>query len=316
MLRELSLPIRQLFAALLAAAGLAYLVIVAATYLKTTPPSSLSPDLNELHRLLFIAARPICAMERRLAASDTPLGTGPLISAGASMSAVFSGGSNELANHLSETELARRDGERRALLDWIRSGASQTAYERDDYQLTNRAEVTFFTPQFIVHEASATDATDPLRVRIRSIVNERCVNCHHEEGDDTARLIPFHDYPSIALYLRPETHADTARPWLLAALLSLFPLAALTATTFAFTSYPLLLRRIILADTAAALTAVAASWLAGPSLALVLFTAAVAAMILVMVQLLATATELFGFQSTPFRVSPCRFDRQRLKLET
>src|SRR3954463_1759633 len=98
---------------LLVFAGAAYLVLLAATYLKATAPGSLAPDPAEVHRLLFDAARPISALERRLTAADTPLGVGPLITKGTSRESPFYGQS------LTPAELAGRDGERLALLDWI-----------------------------------------------------------------------------------------------------------------------------------------------------------------------------------------------------
>ena len=223
---------RRLSVPLLATAGLAYIVVLAATYFQATAPGSLAPNPAELRRLLFQAARPISALERRLAAADTPLGAGPLITMGTSMESPFYGQS------LTAAERAGRDGERLALLDWIRSGASRAAYERDDYVIMSSAASPAFTPQFLVADMSkigvasaTTDSSAPVRVRIRSIFNQRCVNCHHADGDDTARLIPFDSYESIAVYLRPETHADRARPWLIATILSLFPLATLAGLT-------------------------------------------------------------------------------------
>ena len=141
-----------------------------------------------------------------------------------------------------------------------------------------------------MHEAS--NGSSAPRIRIRSLINERCVNCHHEDGDDTARLIPFDSYQAIALYLRPETHADSGRPWLVSALLGLFPLALLAASALSLTRYPLVTRRAILAFTAAALAAMAACWL-GSYLAPLLAAAAIA-VICVMVQILASIQTLLG----------------------
>src|SRR5207302_270869 len=118
---------------------------------------------------LYQAARPISAMERRLEASDTPLGTGPLITGGTSMALAFTPDSNELAKRLTAAELAEREGERQALLDWIRWGASHTAYEQDDYSLSNRTSANLITAEFLVHEASARGCSAP-RVRIRSLI--------------------------------------------------------------------------------------------------------------------------------------------------
>src|SRR5262245_21085194 len=71
---------RLALAVLLAAAGIAYSAVLVASYVQTTAPSAVAPELGELNRLLFHAARPVGPMERRLEAADTPLGTGPLIS--------------------------------------------------------------------------------------------------------------------------------------------------------------------------------------------------------------------------------------------
>src|SRR5207244_11970688 len=98
------------------------------------------------------------------------------------------------------------------------------------------ASIISITPEFLVHKAIATTASEPPRVRIRSLINERCVTCHNEGGDDTARLVPFDNYQSIAPYLRPEDHGNAGRAWLIAALVSLFPLATFASAAAAFTS--------------------------------------------------------------------------------
>src|SRR5262245_60877446 len=115
MVRQIPLTTRRVLAVLLAAAGVAYGALLVATYLNTTAPSSLGPSLSEVRRLLFNADRPISPMERRLEASDTPLGTGPLISSesvtGKSMRFAFTGLSEEVAKPLSTVELDQREGE-------------------------------------------------------------------------------------------------------------------------------------------------------------------------------------------------------------
>src|SRR5437868_14781900 len=133
MLQQAPLIVRRFLAALLTAAGIAYAGLLVAIYVQTTAPSALAPDMRELNRLLFHPERPISSMERRLEAANTPLGTGPLIreSPGSAL--------DEMPENLTSAELAEREGDRQALLDWIRSGASQAAYERDDYPLVNLA---------------------------------------------------------------------------------------------------------------------------------------------------------------------------------
>src|SRR5262245_3031896 len=111
MAQQLPRMTHRIFAAILAAIGVAYSALLVVTYLQTTAPSSLGPDLSELDRLLFHASRPISPMERRLEAADTPLGTGPLISGPASMPLPFSNRLHANDTPLSATELAEREGE-------------------------------------------------------------------------------------------------------------------------------------------------------------------------------------------------------------
>jgi hypothetical protein len=155
------------------------------------------------------------------------------------------------------------------------------------------ASVGSMTPEFLVRDTS-TEVSAPPRIRIRSLINERCVICHNGDGDDTARLVPFDTYASIALYLRPEHHGDEGRPWLLATLISLFSLAALGCPLFALTSRPRRPRSAILAATAAALLVVAASWIVGGALAVVMFAAVGFAVGCIMLQILASIAELLG----------------------
>lgn len=283
MLQQLSLTKCRILAALLAAAGLAYAALLVTTYLQVTPPSNVAPDLADLDRLLFPAEKPISPMQRRLEAADTPLGMGPLIT-GRTPSQLA-----ELTKLATTTDLAYREGERLALLDWIRSGASRTAYEHDDYALAHFASASSITPEFLVHEVIATNASAAPHVRIRSLINERCLSCHNDDGDDTARLIPFDTYDSIARYLIPDDHTSRPRAWLLAALFSLVPLAILACPAFAFTSHARTTRKKLLVLTLAALAIVSAAWLL--SSLLILLTAFFAALICVMVQILATITE-------------------------
>ena len=197
-----------------------HVALLVVTYLHTTPPSALAPELADLNRLLYRTERPVSPMERRLEASDTPLGAGPLISGpsasgvnssilttnDSSMRFAFTDPSDGQAKSLTAAELAEREGERQALLDWIRSGASQAAYARDDYRLSSSAASKTITPAFLVDSTSVATDPSPPRVRIRSLINERCVTCHNEaDGDDTARLVPFDTYDAIARYLVPDS---------------------------------------------------------------------------------------------------------------
>jgi hypothetical protein len=288
-------PIARMFlAALLTAAGICYVGLTVAIYVQTTAPSALAPDLRDLNRLLFHPERPISSMERRLEAANAPLGTGPLIRESPDSAM------NEIEATLSSAEIAKREGERQALLDWIRSGASQAAYERDDYPLANPAAICSLTPEFLV---PGECPTSPARVRIRSIIHERCVNCHNEDGDDTARLIPFDSYSKIALFMQPDDRASRGRAALIAALIGLFPLAAVAGAAFAFTSRPLVTRGAVLGATASALMTVCISWSVGSWLGPLLLGAVAIALLCTLLMLLASLSELAGFPAArSFRI--------------
>src|SRR5262245_17717386 len=109
MVWQFPLTMRRILAGLLAAAGAGYGALLVATYLYTTAPNALGPNLSDLHRLLFNRDSPISPMQRRLDASDTPLGTGPLISSesvtGKPMRFAFTGLPDEAAKPLSSIEL-------------------------------------------------------------------------------------------------------------------------------------------------------------------------------------------------------------------
>jgi hypothetical protein len=293
---------RCILAGFLAAAGLAYGALLVATYFKATPPGALGPDLRELDRLLFRVGRPVSPMQRRLEAADTPLGAGPLIGSSAAveegMRFAFKVRSDAASTPLTAAEIAEREGERQALLDWIRNGADRAAYEADDYPLRHFPPGLPLTPDFVVRAAGGR-VFGPPRVRLRSLINERCVTCHHEDGDDTARLIPFDSYAAIARYLAPEDHGNGGRVWVVAALAALFPLAAVAGFAFVGTSQPPALRRRLMATTAAALALVAGCWSIGPPLAPVLLGAALVAAVVILLQIGAATAELLGLEHAP-----------------
>jgi uncharacterized membrane protein len=182
--------------------------------------------------------------------------------------------------------LQQREGERLAVLDWIRAGASAEAYAQDDHPLTDTAGVVALTE---IYRRSAD------RVKVRSILVDRCVSCHGESGrHDTARFIELDTYDRLARRLEPERAAHAGRPWLLAALVALFPLAALVIPVFSLTKHRRTTRVIGALVTVFALLTVLACWFTGPPAAALLLAAALLAAMSLTVQGLATLHELLG----------------------
>jgi hypothetical protein len=88
----------------------------------------------------------------------------------------------------------------------------------------------------------------PERVKIRSIIQEKCVRCHSQErgGDERARNIPLDSYERVAAYCQPD-HAGGMPIRALAQtthahLLSFAMLFSLTGLVFCFTSFPVWIR--------------------------------------------------------------------------
>jgi hypothetical protein len=143
-----------------------------------------------------------------------------------------------------------RDGERLALLSWIRGGAPREAYEKDSYPLPDDLKGQPLTPCFLDDSKKA--------VKIKSLITERCAVCHGENGkDDKARDYPLDKYDQIKRYV-PDKDAPPSRNALAGAmsekklaqtthvhLLGFGILYGLTGLIFSFTSYPLIIRLLI-----------------------------------------------------------------------
>src|SRR5438552_133155 len=133
-LRQLPLPTRRALAIALAAATIAYCALLFATYLQLTPSSSVVPDLRELDRLLFEIKKPTSRIERLLEATDGPMSrSGTMRPAFTDQSLGWESLNQNLTADERAALLAEREGERLAMLDWVRMGASREAYENNRY---------------------------------------------------------------------------------------------------------------------------------------------------------------------------------------
>jgi hypothetical protein len=241
----------------LAAALIAYLILIAVLYSNLTAPSSLYPDFRELDRLIFDVQRQ-SRIEQLLQAD------GERIESGGTMRPAFhadSTGWEQAIQNLSEQEriqlLEQREGERQALLDWVRGGASREAYDRDNYSLLAAAGRQI-TATYRISE-SASDA----RVKIRSLISDRCVTCHSENGrHDTARFIPLDSYERLAPRLKLEA-ANLNRTMVIAAMMGLMPLGFVAGLGFWISAHSLAARALMIALTFTALALMLACFFLG-----------------------------------------------------
>ncbi len=297
-LRQLSAATRRALGLTLATAVVAYVGLLGTTYFQLTPPSSSWPDRRELDQLLFERTKPVSRIQRLLESSAGEMNRG------GTMRPAFTEQSvdwelitkNMTADQITALK-AEREGERLALLDWVRSGADHSAYENDDYELRASAQARQITAHYLTGENQLTNGQRPTRVRIRSLINDRCVTCHGEHGrHDTARFIPLDSYQNLQPHLQPEMLESGGRPWLIASLVGLFPLAIISAVLFQFSSQPSLPRYLLMALTGLSLGVLTAFWWLGQphSAALTgLLAAAAMALLGIAFQLAASLHELF-----------------------
>ena len=297
--RECSVAIRRLTAASLTTIAVAYVALLFVTYLKLTPSRSLLPDADGVGRLLFGGPPPVSRMQRLIESTEGPM------SRGGTMRPAFTDQSLDweaLTQSLSAEQkaaiLANREGERLAILDWLRSGAPREAYESDRY-LSAAADVQQITGDYILNAAS-DKAAPPLStvVRLRTLLRDRCVTCHGENGrHDIARFIELDTYDRLLPHLQAEPEDTTGRGWLLTSLLALFPLTAICTTLVWRTKQPRAARAVLIGFTLASLGVVIGCWLVGycgGHFVVVLLAAASVAALGVIVQVIAVVGDLFA----------------------
>jgi hypothetical protein len=134
---------------------------------------------------------------------------------------------------------AEREGERAAVLAWIKDGVKKEYYTADAFPLPADLKDKPLTEKY-----SAGG-----KAKIHSILTDRCARCHDaQNGMGNAANFPLDTYEAVAKYakvsrgfmsiekLTQSTHAH---------LLSFAVLFCLTGLIFAFTSYPALIRGVV-----------------------------------------------------------------------
>jgi len=135
-------------------------------------------------------------------------------------------------------------------------------------------------------------------VRIRSIVADRCVTCHGENGrHELARWIPLDSYENIERHCRPEVDAAANAKWPRIALFALLPLGIVSGSAFYFTSTSLATRRCLTVVLCTALAMMLGCWAVGRPGAIAIYfllCAAGTAALAVTMQMVASLGELFA----------------------
>jgi hypothetical protein len=289
---------RRTLAIGLVAAAVAYGALLIITYLQLTPSRALLPDLHTVDRLLFGGPPPVSRTERLLEATEGPM------SRGGTMRPAFTDqslGWDSLTQNLSVEQkaalLAEREGERLAILDWLRAGAPREAYENDRYELRPASGVQQITADYALPiTSSESPSPEPTVVRLRTLLRDRCVTCHGENGrHDIARFIELDTYDRLLPHLMIEPEDTKGRGWLVVSMVALFPLSAISAPLFSRTNQPRAARAAIISLAMASLAVMIGCWLLGSSggrCVVVLLAAASGAAFAVIIQMVVVVGDL------------------------
>ncbi len=135
------------------------------------------------------------------------------------------------------------DGERLALVHWLREGASKEDYVKDAFALTGERKNLPVTETFVKTEGDTRFA------RIRSIIDKRCVRCHIDTSSSAAFRFPLQTWGELVPYTRAEAATGHSLTKLALTthvhLLGFSVLYGLTGLVFAFSSYPGMIRLVL-----------------------------------------------------------------------
>lgn len=265
-LRNLGFPARLTLAAFLISVGIGYLAALVQLHLQHASPGNLFPT-SEDARMIFHGPtdKPVSPLERVLIADESlPFGAAQMSSAFTSKSASWNKAIKDKTKELagperrgdfSEDALAKaeaalrleRQGERQALINWIRAGASRADYDQNKFCLADDWGAQPITAKYTIKEEGKNG---PPAVVIKSLVEDRCVRCHSPEGSsEKAKAIPLDTYEGLMKFAKTKETGGMSLGKLAQTthvhLLGFSMLYGLTGLLFALTSYPLWLRVIL-----------------------------------------------------------------------
>lgn len=242
-LRNLPLPARLVLALFLIGGGFGYFAALVQLHFAHSKKGTLLPTPQDV-REIYGGGATVSALERLLEAPESE----PFNGQGSMKAAFFTRSSDwkkVVTRPAQEQEQIRseREGERLALLAWIRAGAPKEPYEEDKWPVPDALKAQPITGDYVFEDGGVR------YFKLSSIMTDRCLRCHMEGGIDAkAQRYPLDSYERLGKYLqvggggftveRLAQHTHTH-------LLSLVMLFMLTGLCFALTSYPLWLRVVV-----------------------------------------------------------------------
>jgi hypothetical protein len=263
-LRDLPLAVRLTLSAFLISVGIGYLAALVQLHIQHAAPGSLLPSGKRAVEIFHGSDEKQSKIESLITADPAlPLkGEGQMVTPFFQRSDRWKDDVKEKAKELAGNprgpltpeQLARgeaevrktREGERQAVLAWIRAGASKKDYEANKFCLPDDLAKQPITEEFLVKEDGQPDGT--LTVAIKKILETRCVRCHSPNNE--ADKFPLESYEQLKPYVTvKEGSGAMSLPKLAQSthvhLLGFAMLYGLTGLIFAFTGYPSLARCLL-----------------------------------------------------------------------
>lgn len=245
-LRTLTLPARLTIAAFLVSVGVGYFSALVQLHFQQATPGKLLPAADDAANAYY--GRTGLSQFERLLVNDE----GKPFNGGGSMRQTFTSKSagwrraiskrakeNKIDLRRAEEQLrSEREGERLALLDWVRAGADRDAFEQNNHVLAAP-----LTSHPITKDYTDLGADGTMRVKVASIMEARCARCHGADKTGAAAQFPLETWEHVHAYCEVETTEGGVSLKKLAQtthvhLLGFAMLYGLTGLIVTLTSYP------------------------------------------------------------------------------
>lgn len=246
-LRNLPLAPRLVLSVFLVSVGFGYVAALVQMHFQHARAGNLLPDSEDAIRVYHgTTLEPQSQIERLLEAPETEKlnGTGQMRTAFTSDSDGWSRAKRNKTPEQLEILHKEREGERLAMLDWIRTGASEEGYDKDAHVLSPSFGQRLITEEFLVKNDGG-QPVEPRQVAIKTLLEKRCVDCHNakEPRRSEAGKIVLDTYALLKPRLqRTRSGGGMSLTRLTQTthihLLSFSVLYGLTGLIFSFTSYP------------------------------------------------------------------------------
>lgn len=266
-LRELPLAARLTLALFLLSVGVGYISALVQLHFQHATPGEALPSQSDAVRIFHgdVGAKPQCKIEQLLPEDyqgKKMNGQGQMTAAFYSRAEDYKEAINERASALAKKRGVKkpdqaikeeakaevdkeRDGERLAMIAWIHAGAKEAEYNDDHFPLPEDLAKKPLTRKYLV--ADGDKIADPPALKIQTLFQERCANCHQDGGE--AQSFPLTNYAEIKKCAAVKTSNGMSLEKLAQTthvhLLGFSMLYGLTGLILAFSSYPRWMRLLL-----------------------------------------------------------------------